>query len=144
MDIQTLEQQLLEKDPEFRKVYKEYDLAFEIGQMITEARIIKGVTQKNLAAMANTTQSSVARAESGSHLPSLRFLKKIADSLKARLIVKLSFIEKFSVTTASSSTSTRQIGASMTVRRRGSQLLEYQLLLKSEPALTSGRAYHGG
>ena len=62
------------------------DLYFDIGQMILETRILKGITQKELAEMVGTKQPSIARIESGSSLPSLSFLKKIADALDTELI----------------------------------------------------------
>lgn len=92
MDLKTFKDKLLE-DPEFKREYEKKDLAFEIGQIIAEARIVKGITQSKLAEMIGTKQSSIARAESGVSLPSLSFLKKIADAIKAQIILKLEFSE---------------------------------------------------
>lgn len=92
MDLKTFKNKLLE-DPRFKEEYERVDLAFEIGQIITEVRIIKGITQSKLAEMIGTKQSSIARAESGVSLPSLSFLKKIADAVKARIIFKFEFPE---------------------------------------------------
>ncbi|MBI4067535.1 helix-turn-helix transcriptional regulator [Candidatus Gottesmanbacteria bacterium] len=107
MDLKTFEQKLL-KDPEFRKEYYNKDLAFEIGQMLIEARIIKGLTQAKLAAMVNTKQSGIARAENGTTLPSLSFLKKIAGALHTYLIVRFGFMEKHVIKTTDKSTNTKQ------------------------------------
>jgi len=96
MNLQTHKQKLLKESSEFRKEYYSYDLAFEIGQMILEARSRMGVTQKRLAEMIDTKQSGIARAESGNYLPSLSFLNKIAKALKTRLIVMFDFRGKFS------------------------------------------------
>lgn len=96
MNLQTHKQKLLKENSEFRKEYYTYDLAFEIGQMILEARSRLGVTQKQLAELINTKQSGIARAESGNYLPSLSFLNKIAKALKTRLIVMFDFTGKFS------------------------------------------------
>ena len=41
-----LEEQL--KDPTFKEEYFKYDLAYEIGELITEARLHKGLTQEQL------------------------------------------------------------------------------------------------
>lgn len=95
MDLKTHKQKLLNKSSEFRKEYYTYDLAFEIGQMIIEARSRLGVTQKQLAEMINTKQSGIARAESGTYLPSLTFLSKMADALKTKLIVRFGFMSSF-------------------------------------------------
>lgn len=64
----------------------QYDLAYEIAQMVIEARLIKGLTQEELAEKVGTHQSSIARLEAGNTLPSLSFLEKIADSLGTILI----------------------------------------------------------
>lgn len=96
MNLQTHKQKLLKNNPEFRKEYYSYDLAFEIGQMILEARSIKGITQKQLAEMIKTKQSGIARAENGTYLPSLSFLNKIANALKTHLFVKFGFMSGFS------------------------------------------------
>jgi transcriptional regulator with XRE-family HTH domain len=96
MDLQTHKQKLLRENPEFKKEYYSYDLAFEIGQMLLEARSRLGVTQKQLAELINTKQSGIARAERGNYLPSLSFLNKIAKALKTRLVVMFDFMGKFS------------------------------------------------
>lgn len=85
MKLKEFKKQLL-KDPVVAREFEKYDLAFEISQMLIEARIIKGITQEKLAQMVNTKQTSIARAENGKLLPSLRFLKKIADALNTHLI----------------------------------------------------------
>lgn len=107
MDLKTFEKKLL-KDPEFKKEYEKYDLAFEISQMLIEARIIKGLTQAKLAAMVNTKQSGIARAENGKNLPSITFLKRIAHGLHTRLIIRFGFMEEGNIKTTSKSTTTPQ------------------------------------
>lgn len=96
MNLQTHKQRLLKESSEFREEYYSYDLAFEIGQMILEARSRMGVTQKRLAEMIDTKQSGIARAESGNYLPSLSFLNKIANVFKTKLIVMFDFMNEFS------------------------------------------------
>ena len=96
MNLKKYKEKLLSKNPEFKKEYYSYNLAFEIGQMLLEARTIKGITQKQLARMINTKQSGIARAESGKYLPSLSFLNKIANALKTYLVVKFAFMSEFS------------------------------------------------
>ncbi|MBP6945394.1 helix-turn-helix transcriptional regulator [Patescibacteria group bacterium] len=85
------------------------DLAFEVSEMLINARIIKGFTQEELAEKMGTKQSGIARAENGVHLASLSFLKKMADIYQARLVPpRFSFMgEDFrplNVTTGSLST----------------------------------------
>lgn len=81
--------------PAYRKEYEKYDLAFEIGQMVIDARIAKGLTQSKLAQLVNTKQPSIARLENGERLPSLSFLDKIATALDTQLLApKFAFLEK--------------------------------------------------
>jgi len=44
-------------------------------------RLAKGLTQAQLAELLNTKQESIARLESGSPLPSLSTVKRVADAL---------------------------------------------------------------
>lgn len=94
---ETYIKELLEKNARFREEYEKWDPAFEIGQMLVEARVIKGLTQVRLAEMINTKQQSVSRAENGKHIPSLNFLVKIAKALGTYLIVRFGFMETYRV-----------------------------------------------
>src|SRR3989339_2119369 len=85
MDLKEFKKIAL-KNKKFKNEYEKYDIAFEIGQMIIEARILKGITQNQLASLVKTKQPSIARLENGQKLPSLRFLSKIAKALKTHLI----------------------------------------------------------
>ncbi len=77
----------LMKNPEFAKAYTEPDLAYEIGRKVKRLRIQCGFSQAALAKKLNTKQSSIARLECGDvGLPSLSFLKRIADATGATLI----------------------------------------------------------
>lgn len=81
---------------------KEPTFAEEISYMLMEARVMKGLTQVELAKKVKTKQPSIARVENGSALPSLTFLQRIARALKTKLIVKFEFmITKESVNTNS-------------------------------------------
>jgi transcriptional regulator with XRE-family HTH domain len=82
-------------NPAYKKEYEKYDLAFEIGQMVIDARIAKGLTQAKLAKLADTKQPSIARLENGERLPSLSFLEKIAKALDTQLLApKFAFLEE--------------------------------------------------
>ena len=52
----------------------------------------KDLTQRELAELINTTQSCIARLESGKYNPSLRFLQKIADACDKKIEIR--FIAK--------------------------------------------------
>ncbi len=84
---EELKKELL-KDPEFARAYVTPDPAVEIGWRVKRLRLDKGLSQAALAERLDTKQPSVARLENGSAgLPSLGFLKKVADALGVDLIL---------------------------------------------------------
>lgn len=77
------------KNPKFRKEYESLKEEFEVSKQVIELRLQKGLTQKKLAEKAHTTQSSIARLESGTyHNLSLSFLRRIGKVLGAKPHVK--------------------------------------------------------
>ena len=66
--------------------YSRLDLAFEISKMIKQARMLKGLTQLELARLMETKQAGISRAENSHTLPSLSFLEKMAQVLGTYLI----------------------------------------------------------
>lgn len=72
---------------EFAKLSDEFSLLDEF----LKARTSQGLTQAQVAEKIGTTQSAVARMESGSdkHSPSLATLTKYADALGCKLEVRL-------------------------------------------------------
>lgn len=106
MNLKEFKKELLNVS-KIRKEFESYDLAFEISQMLIEARVIKGVTQSKLAELIKTKQSGIARAENGTVLPKLSFLKKIADAFHTHLIVRFAFMDKI-IMTISENSSTPQ------------------------------------
>ena len=77
------------RDPEFRKHYEALKPKYDLIRAILDARIKKGVTQAQIAKRAGTTQSAIARFESGVGNPTLDFLQKISAAVGARLEVKI-------------------------------------------------------
>ena len=73
------------KDPAFKEAVEELDPAFQV----TCLRILREMTQSELAKRVGTKQSSIARLENGSTPPSLSFLRRIANALDATLLVQL-------------------------------------------------------
>lgn len=63
--------------------------ALEPGYQIARLRILRGLTQTQLAELVGTRQPSIARLENGSSVPSISFLQKVATALDARIEVKL-------------------------------------------------------
>ena len=61
----------------------------EPGYQIARLRILRGLSQAQLAEMAGTRQPSIARLENGNSLPSLSFLQRLAAALGAKIEVRL-------------------------------------------------------
>lgn len=80
------EQQL--QDPEFLAELEKLDPGYQVARL----RILRGLTQFQLAEMVGTKQPSIARLENGESAPSLSFLEKVAEALGAN--VKVSLIPK--------------------------------------------------
>ena len=87
MDWRTHKKQLL-KDPAVREALIETQLEYQVARALIRARIEKGFTQAKLAKKLKTTQSVVSRVESGRSLPSLTFLKRLAEALNVSLQVQ--------------------------------------------------------
>ena len=73
------------KDPEVRIFYEEERAKTEIANAVRSARMKAGLTQAGLAKKIGTTQSVIARLESGSdkRIPSLPLLARIAGACGA-------------------------------------------------------------
>ena len=81
--------QHLLKDAAFKNEFEKLSTEYKVAVELIRLRVSAGMTQAELARAANTQQSSIARMESGSYLPSLSMIKKIADVLDADLEIKL-------------------------------------------------------
>ena len=73
------------EDSEYGNAYDRMGPEFEISRSLIEARRRAKLTQAELAQRMNTTQSVVARLESGRARPSTRTLEKIAQATRTRL-----------------------------------------------------------
>jgi len=89
MDYLEYRARRLQEEPELARAYEQENLEREIARQILRLRQARGWTQAQLAEALDTTQSVVARLESGSHRPSLSTLDKICQALGARLEVRL-------------------------------------------------------
>ncbi len=68
------------KDPEFSETYKEMEPEFEVAHALIAARVEAGLTQEDVAKRMGTTQSVIARLESGRTLPSIKTLYRYAEA----------------------------------------------------------------
>jgi len=76
-------------DEEFRREYESLDEEFSVAAQLIEARMKANLTQDEVARRMGTTQSVVARLESGSPLPSLRSLKRYASAIGGKLEIRV-------------------------------------------------------
>lgn len=111
-------QEILLRNETYVKEYDKLITSFEIAKMVIQARTKRNITQKELAKLVGTGQSSIARLESGENPPSLNFLEKIAGALNMMLLPPL-FIPKEEVAyIAKSEADTQQIKIHMLNTRR--------------------------
>lgn len=73
------------KNPAYRREYEALEEEFALASAIIEARTRAGLTQEELANLMETSQSAVARLESGRMIPSGRTLKRFARATGTRL-----------------------------------------------------------
>ena len=76
-------------DQATRTAYAAQAQGIAIARELIAARLQAGLTQAELAARMGTTQSVVARMESGRALPSLRTLARYAEGTGTRTVVRL-------------------------------------------------------
>jgi DNA-binding XRE family transcriptional regulator len=62
---------------------------FELARELIAARTLAGLTQGEMAARMGTTQSVVARIESGRGTPSMRTVQRFASAVGARAVVRM-------------------------------------------------------
>ncbi len=78
------------KDKTVRAEYEKLLPEYELARSIIEQRLRKKMTQGEIAQKAGIPQSTVSRIEGLTHgLPKISTLKKIAEALDAKLIIKL-------------------------------------------------------
>lgn len=87
LDFEVWEKEKL-KDPQFKAEYDRLQPEFALIQAVINARIRKGVTQKELAEKIGTKQSVISRLEIGRANPTISFLKKLAQALNTKLEIR--------------------------------------------------------
>lgn len=87
-NVQSLHTRWL-RDPAYRSAHDELAPGFRLARALIEARANAGLTQAQMAERMQTTQSVVARLESGRAHPSTPTLQKFARAAGTR--VKISF-----------------------------------------------------
>ena len=82
------------KDPEFQAEYERLAPGYAMVRELIEARARAGLSQAEVARRMGTTQSAVARMESGYQIPSLRTLARYAEATGTRPILRLEPIRR--------------------------------------------------
>jgi transcriptional regulator with XRE-family HTH domain len=71
-----------------REGYARARNAYRLAERVRVLREARGITQHELARRMRTTQSVIARLESGGRYPTLSTLERISDALGAELVVE--------------------------------------------------------
>ncbi|NNM65475.1 MAG: helix-turn-helix transcriptional regulator [Burkholderiales bacterium] len=75
--------------PEVRAEYDALGPEFDVAREMIAARVRAGLSQAEVAQRMGTTQSVVARLESGKRPPSMRSVQRYAQAVGARAVVRL-------------------------------------------------------
>lgn len=86
--LKTLKAELL-ASPETLAEYEALAGEFEMARELIAARNRAGLSQVEVASRMGTTQSVIARLESGRRAPSMRTVQRYADALGCRAVIKL-------------------------------------------------------
>jgi len=111
--LADLKKRLL-KNPEVRKEYDALEEEFALMAEVAKARARAGLSQAELARRMKTTQSTIARLESGRGRPSTRTLDRFAKATGHRL--KISFVPMKGASETARRSSPRKRGPRATSR----------------------------
>lgn len=75
------------KDPEFQVAYDALEEEFALAEALIKARADANMTQEEVAVKMGTTQTAIARLESGRSMPSTRTLQRYAKATGTKLRV---------------------------------------------------------
>ena len=76
-------------DKDYRQAHQNLNPEFALARAVMEARLAAGLSQRQLADLMDTSQSVIARLESGRTRPSTHTLQRLAVATRTRL--KISF-----------------------------------------------------
>jgi transcriptional regulator with XRE-family HTH domain len=91
--ITALHQRWL-KTPGYEAAFDESLVEFELARQLIETRVKSGLSQGELAAKMGTSQSTIARLESGASMPSMRTLTKFAQATNSQLQILFKPVRK--------------------------------------------------
>jgi len=76
------------KEPAYKAAYDSLKAEFQFAEQLIEARIKSGLSQEELAQKMGTSQSTIARLESGTSMPSMRTLTKFARATNCEMQIQ--------------------------------------------------------
>ena len=77
----------IKRDPRFAKDLAEARAEVRLAVMIARLREKRGWSQRDLAKITGIKQPQIARIEKGGQMPTLDTLWRLADALKARVVI---------------------------------------------------------
>jgi predicted transcriptional regulator len=77
-------------DPDVKREYEALEAEFAIASELIRARLRAGLSQAELAERMGTSQSAIARLESGQTLPSTKTLLRFAEATQSKVELRLS------------------------------------------------------
>ncbi len=86
--LKTLKRELL-RDKRTARAYADLAEEFDVAHALIDARVRAGLSQTQVAERMGTTQSVVARLESGRRRPSMRTVERFARAVGGRLILRI-------------------------------------------------------
>lgn len=86
--LKELKQSMLQ-DPATKAEYDALAQEFDTARELIAARARAGITQAELALRMGTTQSAIARLESGKRTPSIDTVQRYARAIGCRAVVRL-------------------------------------------------------
>ena len=76
------------KESAYKAAYESLKAEFQLAEQLIEARIKSGLSQEELAQKMGTSQSTIARLESGTSMPSMRTLTRFAEATSCEMQIQ--------------------------------------------------------
>jgi len=76
------------KNPKFKKTWDNSEAEYLLAKQVIEKRLVKKISQRQLAKKLQTSQAAISRIETMRANPSLSLLKRLAEALDTKLLLK--------------------------------------------------------
>ncbi len=88
IDFEKTKKKLL-NNPKVKEEYDRQKPEFIVARALIEARTKANMTQQDVAKKMRTSQSQIARLESGDHLPSIASIHKYAKAIDRKISIEI-------------------------------------------------------